>query len=300
MSEAAAAPAAPQATAEGSTSNTTITPGSAGAASEKKQEAIKQEIRRLKLKVNGSEREMAEHDVIALAQKAMGSDEKFRKASERDKRIAQIVKAAESDPEAYDEVIRTLFGKDPEEIYKQRLAEKLKRMSMDPKDLELHEAKEKLRKYEAAEKKREEEAKAAKMKAAEEHYTKEYDKQISEGLKSSGLPINEDTIRMTAEIMLANLEGGMELPISTVMELVRERYQTNFKKLFGDYDPDKLLEFLGKDLFRKMQDADAKRRPSPDSPGKQAMPRDEQDEPKAKEINSDDFRERIRKWSGKE
>lgn len=288
-------------TATESTSNTTPIPPSEGEASkaEVKKEEIKQEIRRLKLKVNGAEREMSEQDVVALAQKGMASDERFRKASEKEKRIAAIAKAAESDPEAVDELLKTLLGKDPEEIYKSRLAEKLKKLAMDPKELELHEAREKLKKYEAAERKREEEAKNARLKAAEDHYAAEYDKQISNGLQESGLPINEDTIRMTAEIMLMNLETGTELPITTVMELVRDRYHANFKKLFDSYDPEKLIEFIGEEKFRKMQGADSKRRPkSENSVNQHVMPRDG-DDPKTEEVNSDGFRERIKKWAGK-
>jgi hypothetical protein len=261
------------------------------------QKATAEAIRKLKLKVNGAERELAESDVIALAQKGLASDERFRAASAKEKRFAELVKAASSDPQMVNELLKTVLGKDPDDFYRDRVAEKVRKLTMDPKDLELHEAREKVRQYEEKEKKRQEEERVAQLKKAEDHYAQEYDKAISDGLTQTGLPISEDTIRMTAEIMLANLENGLELPMTTVMELVRDRYQTNFKKLFGGYDPEKLIEFIGDDLFRKMQSAHAKKIVDPVKREPVAAKPDGDEKPKKDPYETrDEFLDRIEKW----
>lgn len=253
-------------------------------------------VRKLKLKVNGAERELSEQDVIALAQKGMASDEKFRKASEESKRVAQLLKRLNDDP---DGVLKALTGRDPEDIYKERLAEKIRRLSMDPKEAELDEARSKLREYEAREKQRQEEAEQAKLKSAEEYWAKKYNAELPIAIKAAGLPANAETIRIAAEIELANLEEGLELPTSTVMELVRERYRESFSGSLKTSSPDEIYEFLGEELFRKLQTVDSKKRKTviPDQVPKerQSVSDDVRQETEPKAMSMDEWRELTRK-----
>lgn len=256
----------------------------------------KEAIRKLKLKVNGADRELSESDVIALAQKGMASDEKFRKASEESKRVASLLKRLNEDP---DGVLKALTGRDPEEIYKERLAEKIRRLSMDPREAELDEARTRLKEYEAKEKERQAETERAKQKAGEEYWAKKYNDELSAAIREAGLPANAETIRIAAEIELANVEEGLEIPMSAVMELARERYRESFTGSLKSSTPDEIYEFLGEELFRKLQGVDSKKRKSP-IPDKvpterQSVSDESRQDAEPKPMSMDEWREATRK-----
>lgn len=255
---------------------------------------VEQEARKYKLKINGSEREYDEASVMALAQKGAAADEKFQKASAAQKSTAELAKLWESDPER---ALRELGKKDPVELAKAIIQRELNKMSMTPEQIELHEAKEKLKVFEEEKKTRQEEQRKAAEAEATKYFVKQYDTEIPRELAKVGLPVNEDTVRYTAEIMLANLESGYEMPYEVVMSLVKDKFSNSFKGFASKIDPSKLVELLGEDVINKLIASAPKKEKEAIKQAIQA------DSPKSERTNNyetkDEFRKRIEEWSRK-
>lgn len=217
----------------------------------------KEAERKYKLKVNGQEREVDEKTAMAWAQRGMAADEKFQQAAQKQKQIDRLVQLAKDDP---DQLLAELTGKDPTEIYKSKLKERLEKLSMDPRERELHEAKSKLEAYERAEAARKAEAEKLNLDRATQFYIQKYDKELPEAIKAAGLPLTEDVIKATAEIMMLNLEQGMDLPYELVMELVKDRYKRSFTGFLSASDMDALIDLFGEEKVDALFAAKAKRK----------------------------------------
>lgn len=250
-------------------------------------------VRKFKLKINGGEREYDEKSVIALAQKGAASDEKFQKASEMQKTSAELAKLWETDPER---AMKELGKKDPIEFAKAILAREIKKMSLSPEQLELEDAREKLKAYESEKATKAEQARAESEKQATQFFIKQYDTEIPTELQKVGLPVNEDTVRYTAEVMLANLEKGWELPYELVMATVKEKYQGQLKNFFTKADPQKLVELIGQDAVDKLLAAMPKKERAQ---VKQALQDNSGPQAQQKTETKEEFRKRIEEWSKK-
>jgi hypothetical protein len=293
MSENTAAPTsgtAPSATAPsepGQQSAATVTESKATEAK------VEEAVRKFKLKINGGEREYDEKSVIALAQKGAASDEKFQKASEMQKTSAELAKLWETDPER---AMKELGKKDPIEFAKAILAREIKKMSLSPEQLELEDAREKLKVYENEKATKAEQARAESEKQATQFFIQQYDKEIPTELAKVGLPVNEDTVRYTAEVMLANLEKGWELPYELVMATVKEKYQGQLKNFFSKSDPSKLVELIGQDAVDKLLAAMPKKERAQ---VKQALQTGGPSQVEQKTESKEEFRKRIEEWAKK-
>lgn len=90
-------------------------------------------------------------------------------------------------------------------------------------------------------------------------------------MKAVGLPLTQDVIRHATDIMIANLEDGIDLPMEVIMELTKERYLESVKGFLGASDKDKLTELLGQDIVEKLGIV----RPSKKTASKQSLPSSE-------------------------
>lgn len=241
---------------------------SQSANSTQKKEKVAEAIRKFKLKVNGKQLEMDEKSVTAYAQKGMAADERFQKAAAREKQIDALLRKAKEDPDSF---IKEILGQDSLEYSKKRLSKELQELSLDPKEKELREYKRKVQAYEAEKAKAQQAEKKAQADKAVEHWTKHYDKVLPQSLKAVGLPLTQDVIRHATDIMIANLEDGIDLPMEVIMELTKERYLESVKGFLGASDKDKLTELLGQDIVEKLGIV----RPSKKTASKQSLPSSE-------------------------
>lgn len=241
---------------------------SQSANSTQKKEKVAEAIRKFKLKVNGKQLEMDQKSVTAYAQKGMAADERFQKAAAREKQIDALLRKAKEDPDSF---IKEILGQDSLEYSKKRLSKELQELSLDPKEKELREYKRKVQAYEAEKAKAQQAEKKAQADKAVEHWTKHYDKVLPQSLKAVGLPLTQDVIRHATDIMIANLEDGIDLPMEVIMELTKERYLESVKGFLGASDKDKLTELLGQDIVEKLGIV----RPSKKTASKQSLPSSE-------------------------
>ncbi len=292
--EAAPAPAAPVAASEGSPEKNATAPVPQEGEAKAIKEAVKEAERKFKLKYGKTEREVNEKDLIALAQKSWASDEKFQNTAKKEKQILGLIEKFKDDPDAF---IRHL-GHDPSEVYRKQLAKELRRKVMTPEQQELEDAREKLKQYETEKKDNETKAHADKLEKLTEHYIGEYDREMSTAITSAGLPKTPKTIKRCAELQYRNLEMGLELPWSTITEMVREEYKSDMKDLFGSAEADKLVEMFGPEVAKKITSASLKKRVAEPEPVNEETRKVSktgkvtEDKP----IGNDEWEEKMKKW----
>jgi hypothetical protein len=295
-----AAPAEPVANAEVATEEKAVDQ-KVVAKTEKVENPLENE--EVDITVNGKVRKMKWKDAKAYLQRDIAADEKFREAAKQRKELETLFKSVKDNPKKLRELIKLATGEEATAVFERELAAELEELTMDPKEKEVRNMRKKLEEYEKKEAAAREKEEAEKRSKAQEYWETKYDKDISEALKSSNLPINEDTIRYTAEIMLAQIEDagddGFEPPMSIVMDLVRERYIDSMGKMAKTMDPEKLLELLGDDGLDKLSKAaqNKKKRPANISKENQVLS-DEAPKSDAKKAwkSRDEFEQRIRDW----
>lgn len=254
-----------------------------------------EEKRKYKLKVNGSEKEYDEDAVIAHAQRGLAADEKFRTAAQARAEAEKLTNLAKKDPEAFFKAL----GMDIEEVSKATLSKKLAELSMDPKEREINELKRKLELHEKEKQEQKEAEEKAKTEKATEFWSEKYDKELPEAIKAAGLPLTKEVIVMTADLMIASLEEGVDLPLNVVMDMVKEKHLSSVKNFLTGADKEKLVSLLGPELVDsliaiKSQKKDTKKEETklPVSQKKAVG-----DRTKSEKENMKDLDEYIKEWA---
>ena len=227
-----------------------------------KQEEVKQELlRQIKLKVDGKEEamelpfEVNEEQAEWLKrhiQPAKAAQKRFQEVSQEKKRIEEAVKNFQKDPAAALEAL----GVNAHQFAEQFMINKLEEQNMTPEEREARDMKQKLANYEAMEAQRKEQAEVEKKKQQQAAKLKEYTEKITQALETSGLPKSDATQRRMAEYMLMNTQNNMDLPMESIVEMVREDYLADLKDMFANASGDQVLNTLGKDLADKIRKAD--------------------------------------------
>ena len=227
-----------------------------------KQEEVKQELlRQIKLKVDGKEEamelpfEVNEEQAEWLKrhiQPAKAAQKRFQEVSQEKKRIEEAVKNFQKDPAAALEAL----GINAHQFAEQFMINKLEEQNMTPEEREARAMKQKLANYEAQEKQRKEQEETNARNAAIEAKRKEFGIKITNALDASNLPKSDSTQKRMAEYMLVNAQNGMDLPMESIVEMVREDYLGELKDLFDNASGDQVLNTLGKDLADKIRKAD--------------------------------------------
>lgn len=269
---------------------------------EKKAPSLDDEL--VEIKKNGKLVKMKFKEAKAYLQRDMAADEKFQEAAKKRTEMDTLIKKIKEDPAALRQFLKMATGEEPSKIFERELARELEELTLDPKEKELRKMKAELEAYKKKETQLKEQEEAAKRKQAEDFWAKKYDEDISSALKSSGLPINEDTIRYAAEIMLSQIEASgddsYDPPMEIVMDLVRDRYVGEFSRFSKTADVEKLLEILGDERIEKLTKAAKSKRKSPVTidPEKQTIAEGSEGQSEKKAWKSrTEFEDKIAEWA---
>lgn len=213
-----------------------------------------------KAKVNGAEAEYAIDELATLAQKGLGSEEKFKSAAEMRKdaemkmrHVQDFLSALRENPAAVlEEVIPNFnYRQHAENFLTKEYLKELKpeeyQKIVDQEELQ------RLRQKEESWKKQQDTSRAQ---ALRDKYVQEYDQRFTKMLESADVPKNEYTVARAAQIMRAALDKGIEVADSDVAELIKEEYENNTKFMLQKVNPDKVLEYLGPDVAKALRQHD--------------------------------------------
>lgn len=251
----------------------------------------------------GEEKEEVDEDtLVKYAQKARGADKAFQSVAAQRKEVENILQILKDNPAKV--VLNKALGHDPKSVIggliKQaiedgydvkeikalvadQMYEWIQEENLDPKERENRELKKKLESFENEKKQAAEtEKKAVFEKMTQEAYQK-FDTDITEVLKTSGLPKSAYTVKRMAyyldqayKLKQEYAAQGTEMrdpKASDVVSYVRKDYEDSLKEMYGQSDVDTLMKLLGEENIAKIRKADVekfKKQPSSSTPSKKA------------------------------
>lgn len=239
---------------------------------EKQEEKVAEAKRKLKLKIQGQEREYDEDEVIRRAQLSETAEARFQQAAEVQQQMKNFVDALRNNP--MDVLTQLGLGDKLDELAEQRLTKKVQQELMSPEERELAELREfrekHTREQEENTTRSKKEAEDTQMREYQQRATQHYDTQISDALNKSNLPKTAYTVKRVAEVMASALDKGYDIDAQTAVDMVREGYMTDINQMFGSMEAEGLLGMLGDGLAKKIRQYDIGRLKAKINPPQQA------------------------------
>lgn len=245
--------------------------------------------KKYRLKVNGQEREFSEAEVLKRAQLAEAAQEKFQKAAHLEKLEAAIQKGDRR-------AIQKLLGDDRFHNFAvDYLSERLEEEEMSPKERELKSRERQLQEHEERVRYEQEQRQQQAMQQLEDHFAQKFDQEFSSAMKQLKLPPTPKAVARMAELMKQNLEMGLELPATSIAQLVKEELTTTVKSIMDGLDDESLAALLGEQVEAKLLKRSKSRLKSPmgnnraQEPSRSEVSRGEPQ----KRLSKEEFRERM-------
>jgi len=198
-----------------------------------------------KVTIDGEEKEMTVREIVRLQSLEQASQNRFRQASEANRKVEEFVQFAKKDPES---ALRKL-GYDPEEFSTSFLKKKIAEMQMSPEQLQENQERTKFQ-----EEKKQWEGQV------ESRIREEIDTEMTQAFQSSGLPKSPFLAARMAGLVAQSMEkskNGDSKPLSYSEAAVKVKswFQNATKETLGQMDAKAILDFLGPDMAKKLQGA---------------------------------------------
>ena len=269
---------------------------------EEQVEAQQELIRQLKLKVDGKEEvmdlpfEVDEKQAEWLAsriQPTRAAQKRFQEVAAERKILDAAVRNTKKDPAG---TLKKL-GVDPQEFAQKYMEDLIREQDMTEEEKRIAQAERRIAELESEKKAQEA---AVLKKQQDEQYAAsmaEMSRQITGALKTSGLPQTNATQKRMAQYMSMNLQNGIELPMASIVELVREDYEQDLKEVFGGASAEQILKLVGEETANKIRKHDLSKLKSAPSSNSQVVEQNktEYGKEEEKKVSLDDFRDHIEK-----
>lgn len=217
--------------------------------------------KKFKIKVDGSELELDEPEVIRRAQLSSAAYKKFEEANKLKQQNEQLINMFRNNfTDLLDDprlgIDETSKQKMLDDYYRRKYIEP---STLTPEQRKLKEAEAEIQRYRDGEKQKKQQEEQTQLEQLEKYHAQNYEKIVVEALQGESLPKTEFTVRRMADLLIKNGQMGLELTPQQIATLVREDYQTEIKSVLGQTDGDVLLKMLGDDVANKIRKADLAR-----------------------------------------
>lgn len=206
----------------------------------------------------------------SMAEAVKNFERGARKALEEGSMAKRQLKEFESHAKANPRAFFEKNGIDPYEFAESTLAEKLEMMAMSPEQKELMETKTRLQQYEEREKAAQEEHDKLQHTKQERELIDNFDKEITEAFKASGLPKHKLYIQQIAAEMLGATKRNEDLPAAKAALRVKERFETHVREILENMDAEAIQKILSATTRKKLREFEVQKvtanaAPTPDS-----------------------------------
>lgn len=229
--------------------------------------------------------EVDEQTLLKYAQKARGADKAFQSAAAQRKETEGILQLLKENPAKV--VLNKALGHDPKSVIggliKQaiedgydvkeikalvadQMYEWIQEENLDPKERENRDLKKKLESFESEKKQAEESQKKAVFEKMTQEAYQKFDTDITEVLKTSGLPKSSYTVKRMAyyldqayKLKQEYAAQGTEIrdpKAEDVVSYVRKDYEDSLKEMYGQSDVETLMKLLGEENVAKIRKHD--------------------------------------------
>lgn len=216
-------------------------------------------IKKYKVKVDGQDVEESlnlddEEAIKRHIQMSKAAMKRMNEAAMTKKQAENFIRRLQQDPVSV--LTDPNLGVNFREVAEKYLLSQIQDEMLSPEQKRVQQAEKIIREREQEQKKLQEQREAQEMAQLQSHYANEHDRKISEALSSSGLPKTPRTVKRMAELMFQNLNMGLNLQPSQLVQIVKEDYYAEMRELFGASEGDMLLNILGDDVANKIRKHD--------------------------------------------
>lgn len=240
------------------------TEGNEGEGQEELQEALEEQIKLLKLKVDGEEfeeelpfevsKEQAEWLQKEL-QLARASQKRMQEAAELRKKDTQTQEELQGFFQALKEnpmAVLESMGVNTKEISEARLQEEIKKLEMTEEEREIAELKQKLKDHEEKEQTAKKQKELEEQERLKNQYAAEYEKDLMNAIDNSNLPKNPEIIQRLAQYMHTALQLGIDVGFQDLIPMVHDSIRSDMSKLLGSLPVDEIMGVLGDENIQKI------------------------------------------------
>lgn len=200
-----------------------------------------QEKRKYRVKVDDTEEEVEEEELLRGYQKAKSSDKKFQEASQLKKQIENLLDVMKNDPAR----VMSELGVDFKTHAEQYLLAQLEDSMLTDEQRELRDLRALKNSREEELKKQKELLEAQENEAALTKAIDEIDAEVFEALQNAGLKATPRTIARVAEQILASLESeDGRMPAKAALERVKSDYADDVRDWLGALPSAEVVKLL--------------------------------------------------------
>lgn len=213
--------------------------------------------RKLKLKIDGRDEELAESEVINWAQRGRSADKRFQEAAAQRKQAEDFLSLLKTDPEKV--LSNPAVGVDLRKFAEDYLAKQLKKQQLTPEQQKIQELQDQLRSKDEEKQTEQRQREQQEFQAMTTHYQQEFDRSIPEAISNAGLPKTPFTVERMTRYMINAIQNGIDIAPSNVVEMVRQDYISDLTSITTSMDGDTLLKLFGEQIANKIRKADLAR-----------------------------------------
>ena len=219
------------------------------------------EVRRLKLKVDGREEEVDEAEVIRRAQLSSSASKRMEEVATQKQQIQKLLETIKGNPLAalMDPALGLTKAQIKEQFENWYKREYIDPETLSPEQLKIRDYEAKLKEYEEIKAQQERAQQERQMAEQQKHWAGEYERQIVKGLESSGLPKTPSTVKAMAAYLQQAVNAGVDVPIETVADLVKQDKVNDVKHFLGALEGEALIKLVGDEVINKIRKADLAR-----------------------------------------
>jgi len=221
---------------------------------EKKAKEVEKRLKKLKLKVDGEEFEEEldldnDEALIKHLQMSKMGQKRAQEKADQDKMMKAFLNDLDANPF---ETMKKL-GKDPEALIEAYINEQMERAKKTPAELEAEQLKAELKAYKEQREREQNDFQTKEMERLQQQAFQQYDTQMEETLKKSGLPQDAYTVKKMADYMVAVLEMGHDVTPQDVVDLVKAERHSDIQAHLSSLNEDEIEELLGQQTLNKLR-----------------------------------------------
>jgi hypothetical protein len=224
--------------------------------------ALKEEIRKYKVKVDGEELEVDENELLRGYSHQKAANKILHEGKAARKQAEEFISMMKDPAQFYDTAKK--LGHDPRKLAEEYLARQLEDEMMDPRDKELRDAKARLKQIEDMELQQKQALEKQRHEALKMKFAKDYEEQFTTALKESQLPPTKAMVAEMAKYISRSAKIGFQMTAKEAAQLVREDLELSIKRLTGEADADTLIRLLGDGVANKVREHDVAKLKSPE------------------------------------
>lgn len=218
--------------------------------------------RKYKVKVDGQEEEVDEHELLRGYSHQKAANKVMQESKKAQQQAHQFIEMLKDEGKFFEAA--KLLGLDPRALSEKYLVSQLEEEMLDPREKELKQAKQKLKEFEEMEKKQKEDVEKQRHEQLKNAYAEDYNKQFIEALQKETLPPTKGMVGEMAKYISRAAQIGFKMTANEAAQLVKQDLLAAHQRLIGDSDGETLIKLLGENVSNKIRAYDTSKIKNPE------------------------------------